>query len=184
MRYRSVVSCYWCNLQIPISFQIIDPHDSGIAGSILQNLIPDERLWNHGTLLSSSDCLDKTQELTQAYFEYISGLKTKCAQVLRPGVDNRLLTNLVRNQGPLAPVKFVNTSMHGVSSPFVKKGMQVFGFPEQAVVEVAEQRDPDPEFPTVAFPNPEEKGLSIVPIPMQTDSRSICSRGTCELLLP
>jgi len=48
--------------------------------------------------------------------------------------------------------------MHGVSSPFIQRGMQVFGFPERAVVEVAEQRVPDPEFPTVAFPNPEEKG--------------------------
>jgi phosphoglucomutase len=73
-------------------------------------------------------------------------------------VDNQLLTNLVRNQDPSTSVKFVNTSMHGVSSSFIKRGMQVFGFPEQAVVEVAEQKDPDPDFPTVAFPNPEEKG--------------------------
>jgi len=62
-----------------ISFQIIDPHDSGIADSILQNLTPDERVWNPGTLLSSNDCIDRTQELTQAYFEYISGLQTKYA---------------------------------------------------------------------------------------------------------
>ena len=141
-----------------ISFKIIDPHDSGIAGSILQNLIPDKRLWNPGTLLSSSDCVDRTQELTQAYFEYISGLQTKYTQVPRCGVDNQLLTNLVRNQGMSKTIKFVNTSMHGVSSPFIKRGMQVFGFPEQAIVEVAEQKVPDPEFPTVTFPNPEEKG--------------------------
>ena len=63
-----------------ISFQIIDPHDSGIADSILQNLIPDERVWNPGTFLSSSNCTDKTQELTQAYFECISGLQTEYAK--------------------------------------------------------------------------------------------------------
>jgi phosphomannomutase len=48
--------------------------------------------------------------------------------------------------------------MHGVSSPFIRRGMQAFGFPYQAVVEVATQKDPDPEFPSVEFPNPEEKG--------------------------
>ncbi|KAF9646856.1 hypothetical protein BDM02DRAFT_3188473 [Thelephora ganbajun] len=115
---------YWEN-----AVQIIDPHDSGIAGNILLNLIPDERLWDPETLLVSSDCVDRTKELTQAYFEYISGLQTK-------------------NRGLFPPVKFVNTSMHGVSSPFIRRGMVVFGFPEQAVIEVAEQKDPDPEFPT------------------------------------
>jgi len=48
--------------------------------------------------------------------------------------------------------------MHGVSSPFIQRGVRVFGFPERAIIEVAEQRVPDPEFPTVPFPNPEEKG--------------------------
>jgi len=141
-----------------ISFQILEPHDSGIAGSVLLNLVPDERVWNLEILLGSSDCIDRTKELTQAYFECVSGLQTKYARVPQHVVGNQLLTNPVSNQGPLPPVKFVNTSMHGVSSPFIRRGMQVFGFPEQAVVEVAEQKDPDPEFPTVAFPNPEEKG--------------------------
>jgi len=125
---------YWEN-----AVQIVEPHDTGIADSILLNLIPDEMLWNPESLIGSSDCVDKTEGLTQAYFEYISGLQTK-------------------DQSLLPPVKFVNTSMHGVSSPFIRRGMQAFGFPEQAVIEVAEQKDPDPEFPTVAFPNPEEKG--------------------------
>ena len=138
--------------------QIIDPHDLGIADSILLNLTPDERLWNPETFLTSSDCPDKTKELTQAYFEYISGLQTKCVQIAQLGADDQPLTNLARNRDLLPPVRFVNTSMHGVSSPFVKRGMQVFGFPERALVEVVEQKDPDPEFPTVAFPNPEEKG--------------------------
>lgn len=75
-----------------------------------------------------------------------------------------LLKNLFRNQDWPSAVQFVNTSMHGVSSPFVRRGMSVFGFPDQAVVEVAEQKDPDPEFSTVAFPNPEEKGKPTIPI--------------------
>ena len=82
-------------------------------------------------------------------------------------MDTELLKNPPRNRDTLPVIKFVNTSMHGVSSPFVKRGMKVFGFPDQAIVEVAEQKDPDPEFPTVEFPNPEEKGESIASISSQ-----------------
>jgi len=54
-------------------------------------------------------------------------------------------------------VKFVCTPMHGVGYSFAVKAFEAFGFPPFIVVEG--QRDPDPEFPTVRFPNPEEKGL-------------------------
>jgi len=71
--------------------------------------------------------------------------------------------------------------MHGVSSPFIQRGMQVFGFPEQAVIEVAEQRVPDPEFPTVAFPNPEEKGEFIVSVPPQIQFTSHLLQGHLQV---
>ena len=53
-------------------------------------------------------------------------------------------------------VKFVNTSMHGVSHVFVNRGFECFGF--KPFIPVKEQQHPDPEFPTVRFPNPEETG--------------------------
>jgi len=49
--------------------------------------------------------------------------------------------------------------MHGVSDAFVKQAFDTFGFPP--FTPVVEQQNPDPEFPTVLFPNPEEKGQSV-----------------------
>jgi phosphomannomutase len=56
------------------------------------------------------------------------------------------------------PLTFMNTSMHGVSDPFVTRAFELFGFSTSSLKRVEEQRFPDPEFPTVPFPNPEEKG--------------------------
>ncbi|THG97101.1 hypothetical protein EW026_g4828 [Hermanssonia centrifuga] len=52
--------------------------------------------------------------------------------------------------------KFVNTSLHGVSHAVLAKTFALFGFPP--FTPVKEQQLPDPDFPTVTFPNPEEKG--------------------------
>ena len=59
---------------------------------------------------------------------------------------------------PAAPreLSWVYTPMHGVGGAIVKQAWELTGFPPAAVV--AEQEHPDPSFPTVSFPNPEEPG--------------------------
>lgn len=51
---------------------------------------------------------------------------------------------------------WVHTAMHGVGTDVVRRVVAAAGFP--AAAEVAEQSAPDPDFPTVSFPNPEEPG--------------------------
>jgi phosphomannomutase len=48
------------------------------------------------------------------------------------------------------------TAMHGVGAGTIRRAFEAAGF--APVVEVERQVEPDPDFPTVAFPNPEEPG--------------------------
>jgi phosphomannomutase len=53
-------------------------------------------------------------------------------------------------------LRWVYTPLHGVGGSLVERVVEASGFPPPEVV--PEQAEPDPRFPTVAFPNPEEPG--------------------------
>ena len=59
--------------------------------------------------------------------------------------------------GGVADLRVVYTPLHGVAGPLMLRAIQEAGYPAPHVV--AEQAEPDPYFPTVPFPNPEEPGV-------------------------
>jgi phosphomannomutase len=65
------------------------------------------------------------------------------------------VTALISDDSP-RHVRVVYSAMHGVGGEVFQAALERAGFPE--AVPVVEQFEPDPAFPTVAFPNPEEPG--------------------------
>ncbi|MDH6181751.1 phosphomannomutase [Microbacteriaceae bacterium SG_E_30_P1] len=74
--------------------------------------------------------------------------------------DESVITAYVEQTAAIAnvpaPVRFAYTAMHGVGWETARAVFAAAGLGEPDVV--AEQAEPDPTFPTVAFPNPEEPG--------------------------
>ncbi|KRE59146.1 phosphomannomutase [Arthrobacter sp. Soil736] len=61
-----------------------------------------------------------------------------------------------RDLFPARDLKIVLTPMHGVGGETAVSVLNAAGFTDVTVV--SEQAEPDPDFPTVSFPNPEEPG--------------------------
>jgi phosphomannomutase len=78
--------------------------------------------------------------------------------VLGEEVVDAYLDAVVSVVAPETPraLSVVHTSMHGVGGEIVLRAFAQAGFARPMVVE--EQAAPDPDFPTVPFPNPEEPG--------------------------
>ncbi|KAJ3031039.1 UNVERIFIED_CONTAM: Phosphoglucomutase-3 [Siphonaria sp. JEL0065] len=126
---------YWEN-----SAQIIPPHDAGIAAQI-KLLNNTAKTWDTNLINTHPNCIkDQTEALKDAYFA------TVAADLIATPREKLGATTL----------RYVYTPMHGVGHPFAERVVRVFGMPELVVV--PEQVHPDPDFSTVAFPNPEEKG--------------------------
>lgn len=77
-------------------------------------------------------------------------------QVLDESNVNSYVTETAKLATRPGKLKVVYTAMHGVGTETINKVFVAAGFP--APILVAAQAQPDPDFPTVAFPNPEEPG--------------------------
>lgn len=122
---------YWAN-----GAQIIPPHDKGIAAAIEQNLEPWPKSWDTDEALQSSLLNDPYQDIHR---EYCKTIQQHCFH---------------RELNKNSEVKTVHTSVHGVGHIFVQAAFKAFDLHPPYAVE--QQKDPDPEFPTVKYPNPEE----------------------------
>lgn len=124
---------YWGN-----GCQIIPPQDGQIARSIDANLDPWPKVWdvadNFAAGRASGALRSVRAEVTD---KYVAAVKTQ----------------LVRN--PTISYPFVYTPMHGVGLAVFEQVCALF---DVQVDVVPEQAHPDPDFPTVKFPNPEEAG--------------------------
>lgn len=111
---------------------IVSPVDTNVTKKINENLKP----WD----VSKADMSLVTDPLQKVNDEY-----------MRISAD-RLCFH--REENARSKVKVMYTAMHGVGKRYVLEEISKFGLPAPRLV--ARQVEPDPAFPTAAFPNPEE----------------------------
>jgi phosphomannomutase len=115
--------------------QILPPHDTEIAALLEENLNADVReIAEFEPLRRSGRIRSVPDEVTDAYFQRIAALRVHTGANLR----------------------IVYTAMHGVGTASVVRALRSAGYTDLHVV--AQQAEPDGDFPTVNFPNPEEPG--------------------------
>src|SRR5690606_14080433 len=71
--------------------------------------------------------------------------------------------------GDARDLRVAYTPLHGVGAATLARAFEPAGFEPPLPVE--EQRDPDPDFPTIAFPNPEEPGAMDLPFALAPQPR-------------
>ncbi|GAA1712144.1 phospho-sugar mutase [Isoptericola hypogeus] len=122
--------------------QIVPPHDAGIA----------ERIAAVGPAADVPRAEDGWtvlgREIVDAYLGSVRALSDGAPRTLR----------------------VVTTSLHGVGGRVLARALADAGFTH--VVPVEEQVDPNPDFPTVRFPNPEETGAIDMALGLASDEQA------------
>ncbi|MBM3922743.1 MAG: phospho-sugar mutase [Sphingomonadales bacterium] len=113
--------------------QLVSPHDKNVIAEVEKIQSIEEVRWSGGDALINT--LGK--EMDEAYIEMVAGLS--------------IYPEVIRSQKDL---KIVYTPIHGTGITLVPAVLRRFGFEDIQIVQ--EQAIPDGNFPTVAYPNPEE----------------------------
>jgi phosphomannomutase len=113
-----------------------------------------------GINYAASQIINPTDGFIAADIDAVSSLKSLPRGKKWTILDEEVLNEYVKRTSALAPrpgdLKVVYTAMHGVGTETVQLVFNKAGF--SSLITVDEQCTPDPDFPTVAFPNPEEPG--------------------------
>lgn len=114
--------------------QLVPPHDKNVIAEVDKITSVDEVKWSGGD--EHIEIVGK--DLDDAYLTMLKGLS--------------VYPDVVAAEHDL---KIVYTPIHGTGIQLVPQALATFGFTNVTVVK--EQAEPDGNFPTVVYPNPEEK---------------------------
>ena len=117
--------------------QLVTPMDTRVMAAILA------AGWADGVPIATEGWTVLGDEIEDAYASAAAALLARLAT--RTG-----------ERADLAGLRVVLTAMHGVGAPLATRVLRAAGVTD--LMPVAAQCVPDPDFPTVAFPNPEEPG--------------------------
>lgn len=113
--------------------QLVPPHDKNVIKEVDKIASVDDVKWSGG----EENITIIGKELDEKYMEMVKGLSVY-PEVIAKHKD----------------LKIVYTPIHGTGIMLVPSVLSLFGFRNVHIVK--EQADPDGNFPTVAYPNPEE----------------------------
>ncbi len=113
-----------------------------------------------GINYASSQIINPTDGFIAKQIDSVTSLKSLPRGDKWTVLGEDVITEYIQQTIKLAPrpgdIKVVYTAMHGVGTETVQRVFNHAGF--ATLILVDEQCTPDPDFPTVAFPNPEEPG--------------------------
>ncbi|MFO7781731.1 MAG: phospho-sugar mutase, partial [Spirochaetia bacterium] len=138
--------------------QVVAPHDTAIIAEV-QSVTTDIRT------------LDKDDALEQGLLEYLGSDMDDAYVEATKAVSVR--PEVLREQG--SSVSVVYTPLHGTGAMMVERILGELGV---QVITVPEQREPDGEFPTVEFPNPEEASAMKMALELGKQKRADIVMGT------
>jgi phosphoglucomutase len=113
--------------------QLVPPHDKNVIKEVDKILSVDDVKWSGG----EANIAILGKDMDEAYMEMVKGLSVY-PEVITKHKD----------------LKIVYTPIHGTGITLMPQVLKKFGFENLHIVE--EQSTPDGNFPTVAYPNPEE----------------------------
>ncbi len=113
-----------------------------------------------GINYAASQIINPTDQFIAAEISDVTSLSSQPRDTKWTVLNEDVVEEYINRTAALAPrpsdIKIVYTAMHGVGTETIKRVFAKAGF--RNLITVDEQCTPDPDFPTVAFPNPEEPG--------------------------